>query len=312
MPRTAKKTTRNSLYGRSRYLAPVAGALPTEPLAAEEERELALAAIAGCARSRDRLVTAHLPLAAKAAWRYKGCGVGEADLFQAGATGLALAADRFDPDHGARFATFATYYVRNEVSMLVYEIGDAVSLPTTAPLRTLFHHLPDLERAALRRDPSLAGHDLDAAIAVLAKTRATDVSFLRGLRSSLPPASLDVPPLGADGGDERVTRLAGPGDSPEEALSRAQEGARRKRLLKDALAALPGRLRGVLEARDLRGETLEMIACREGVSRERVRQLQVRALQLVERHVRAAASLEAHACELAALACQSSGARGRA
>ena len=228
-----------------------------------------------------RLVTSHLRLAAKIALQHRRYGLPIADLVSEANVGLMLAVKRFDPEKGFRLATYATWWIKASVQEYILRSWSLVKLGTTAAQKKLFFNLRKLKsRLGVPEDGDLRADQLKQ-IAGSLHVREGDVLEMDGrLRGDI---SLNAP-LGADSqGDQWQDRLVDPSPDPESLLLEASEREREKTALSDALAALSPREHSIIKARylDEPHKTLDDIASRFGVSRERIRQIEQRALQRI-------------------------------
>ncbi|MBH5397530.1 RNA polymerase sigma factor RpoH [Bradyrhizobium sp. CNPSo 4010] len=226
-----------------------------------------------------RLVTSHLRLAAKIALRYRRYGLAIADLISEANVGLMLAVKRFDPEKGFRLATYASWWMKASVQEYILRSWSLVKLGTTAAQKKLFFNLRKLKnRLGVAEDSDLRTDQLTY-IASHLDVREADVVEMNGrLRGDI---SLNVPLSVETEGDEWQDRLVDPSPDPESLLLEAADRKRTKAALADALAALSPRERSIVEARylDEPHQTLDALAVKFGISRERVRQIEQRALQ---------------------------------
>lgn len=241
-------------------------------LSPERERDLARAARANDPAAARKLTLLHLRYVVSIAADYRGYGLPMEDLIQEGNIGLLRAVKRFDPDAGVRLMTYAAYWIRSEIHAFVMRNLRLLRAVTTRARRTLFFKLRSFQHnaggmtAAERRE---AARVLDVP---LNDVEDMDRFFNGG------EVSFDRP-LG-DGGHACADILPGGEADPLDALESEDEAERRRAALGEALGRLDERARGVVAGRFL-GEsklTLKTLAERYGVSIERVRQIEQRAL----------------------------------
>jgi RNA polymerase sigma-32 factor len=244
------------------------------------EREIALAR-----RWRDRrdqaalqeLVSSHLRLVVSQARKYRGYGLSFGDLLQEGNLGLMEAASRFDPDRGFRLATYAVWWIRAALSDYVLRNWSIVRLGTTSADKTLFFKLRGLRA---RAELAQGGLDYDAR-RQMADALGTDVASLERMEMRLARVdpSLDAP-AAKDDSSSRQERLVDDRPSPETIVMERHDSTHRARWLRRALECLPRREAMILRERHQRedGATLDELGRRLGISKERVRQLEQRAL----------------------------------
>jgi RNA polymerase sigma-32 factor len=226
-----------------------------------------------------RLVTSHLRLAAKLALRYRGYGLPVADLISEANVGLMQAVKRFEPEKGVRLATYAMWWIKATVHEYILRSWSLVKIGTTAAQKKLFFNLRRLKnRISAGEDVDLSPEQAEYIAAEL-KVAPREVVEMNGrIRGD---TSLNRPMTGEDGSEEMQACLVDPAPDPESRLAESEERHRLSSALNDALALLNPRERHIVGARFLaeRPETLEELAAIFGVSRERVRQIEVRALQ---------------------------------
>jgi RNA polymerase sigma-32 factor len=251
-----------------------------ELLDADTERELALAW-----RDRrdpdaaDRLVGSHLRLVVKIAKGFLGYGIPLGDLVAAGNVGLMQALDRFDPDRGFRLSTYAMWWVRASIQEFVLHGWSLVKVGTTAEQKKLFFNLRWLKaRHRHISDGDLSPETVRAIAHALGVSETEVVEMNR--RLSGPDQSLNAT-LGADSEDEWQDLLVDETPDHESMIGAAEELRERRRMMHAAMADLTVREREILEARRLREEPLTLgdLSIRLGISRERVRQIEVRAFE---------------------------------
>ncbi|MGY8705472.1 RNA polymerase sigma factor RpoH [Bradyrhizobium sp. 18BD] len=226
-----------------------------------------------------RLVTSHLRLAAKIAMRYRGYGLPVADLISEANVGLMVAVRKFDPDKGFRLATYAVWWIKATVQEYVLRSWSLVRLGTTPAQKKLFFNLRKLKaRLGAGEDGDLSSSQAEEIAAHLSVER-RDVYEMNGrLRGDL---SLNVPVTDDGSSEEMIDLLADGSGDPETTLADVQERERRREALGRGLVALPDRERRIVAARFMAedAKTLDELAAEFGISRERVRQLEQRALE---------------------------------
>jgi len=243
-------------------------------------------------RALDKLIGSHLRLVFKMARGYQGYGLPLSDLIAEGNVGVMQAAQKFDPDKGFRFATYASWWIRAAIQEYVLHNWSLVKIGTTAAQKKLFFSLRRLKAQLQDAENGTFGGDLSPeAVESIATTldvsQADVVEMNRRLGTD---RSLNAT-LAEDGDSEWLDLLADEGPDQEAILAGAQERKRRQQFLKLGLGVLDDRERQILVARRLRDEplTLEELSQHFHVSRERVRQLEVRAFEKVQKAVMAQA-----------------------
>jgi RNA polymerase sigma-32 factor len=259
-------------------------------LSTERERELARAwSERGEQEAVRQLVGSHLRLVIKIARGFAGYGLPLADLIAEGNVGLMQAADRFDPERGFRFATYAMWWIRAAIQEYILHNWSLVKIGTTAAQKKLFFNL----RRIKGRMQELEQGDLPpAALREIATELDVPENEVREMNRRLAAAdsSLNVN-IGEDGEHEWIELLADERPSQEAAVGEAAELEIRRRLLSQAMAVLNDRERHILLERRLKDDpsTLEELSSRYSVSRERIRQIEVRAFEKLRRAVLCAA-----------------------
>jgi RNA polymerase sigma-32 factor len=237
-----------------------------------------------------QLVTSHLRLVAKIAMGYRGYGLPIGEVISEGNVGLMQAVKKFDPDKGFRLATYAMWWIRASIQEYILRSWSLVKMGTTAAQKKLFFNL----RKAKSEISALQEGDLrpDQVSQIATKLGVLDeevVSMNRRLSGG--DASLNSP-LRSDSESEWQDWLADE-DTPsqESVVADAQEKNIRMSLLEEAMTELSDRERHILTERRLKDEptTLEELASQYGVSRERVRQIEVRAFEKLQKSMKAAA-----------------------
>ena len=235
-----------------------------------------------------RLVTSHLRLVAKIAMGYRGYGLPVSEIVSEGNVGLMQAVKRFDPDRGFRLATYAMWWIRASIQEYVLRSWSMVKMGTTAAQKKLFFNL----RKAKNNIGAIEEGDLTpehlATLSDQLGVTATEVTDMNR-RLSGGDASLNAP-LRSDGESEWQDWLADDTADQETRLAEREEMGDRHALLVGAMKDLTDRERDIIQARRLQDEpaTLEELSQKYGVSRERVRQIEVRAFEKLQRGMKAA------------------------
>jgi RNA polymerase sigma-32 factor len=236
------------------------------------------------------LVTSHLRLVAKIAMGYRGYGLPLAELISEGNVGLMQAVKRFDPDKGFRLATYAMWWIRAAIQEYILHSWSLVKMGTTAAQKKLFFNLRRLKGQLQAIDDGDLPPETVAEIARrLAVPEQDVVSMNRRLAS--PDHSLNAP-LQIDGDGEWQDWLVDESDNQEETLGDREELESRRALLSQAMEGLTERERHILVERRLseNPKTLEDLSQEYGISRERVRQIEVRAFEKLQKSVKNAAA----------------------
>ena len=233
----------------------------------------------GDKRARDRLIEAFSPMAGAMAKRFSaGLQSAEPDLVQQANIGLMKAADRFDPDRGLRFSTYAVWWVRAEIQDYKFANMSIVRRPNSAGFRKAIGKLTRLDDA-MSGDPGISRAEADRRVAT---TLGVSVQRLNDLRQQVSGAdvSLNVPAFGDDG-EERMALLVDPASTQLPGAMHSLDIERLRDVLVEAIGALPDRERQIIMATQLQDPpaTLEGIGNRFGISNERVRQLRERAFE---------------------------------
>jgi RNA polymerase sigma-32 factor len=236
------------------------------------------------------LVTSHLRLVAKIAMGYRGYGLPIGEVISEGNVGLMQAVKKFEPDKGFRLATYAMWWIRAAIQEYILRSWSLVKMGTTAAQKKLFFNLRRLkgEMAALE-DGDLKPDQVKTIAHKLAVTDDEVIQMNRRLSGG--DASLNAP-VAADGESEWQDWLADDGAvSQETTLAEGEEFSQRMALLQAAMATLSDRERHIITERRLKDEpaTLEALSEDYGVSRERVRQIEVRAFEKLQKAMTQAA-----------------------
>jgi len=269
--------------GLSRYLDEIRKFPMLEPA---EEFTLAKSwRDAGDREAAHRLVTSHLRLVAKIAMGYRGYGLPIGEVVSEGNVGLMQAVKRFDPDKGFRLATYAMWWIKAAIQEYILRSWSLVKMGTTANQKKLFFNL----RKAKGRISALDEGDLkpDQVKHIATRLGVPEQDVIDMNRRLSGDTSLNAP-LREEGEGEWQDWLVDNSPSQETVLAREEEGQNRLSALRDALGVLNPRERRIFEARRLADDpiTLEDLSGEFGVSRERVRQIEVRAFEKVQEAVK--------------------------
>jgi RNA polymerase sigma-32 factor len=238
----------------------------------------------------DKLLGSHLRLVVKLARGASGYGLPLADLVAEGNVGLMQAADRFDPDMGNRFSTYASWWIRAAIKRYVMHNAHIVRLGTTAAQKKLFFNLRRLKARHGDIGSGAISQPVAEMIAEELGIPLAEVTEMDG-RMSQPDRSLNAPST-VDSDLTYQDALLDDAPDPEEIVIDADEMARRKARLPEAMARLSERERDILTQRHLTEErpTLEALSHKYGVSRERIRQIENMALDKFKRAMLAPAA----------------------
>lgn len=228
-----------------------------------------------------RVVTAHMRLVISMASKFRKFGLPINDLIQEGHVGLLEAAARFEPDRGVRFSTYATWWIRASIQDYILRNWSIVRGGTSSAQKALFFGLRRLRSRLARQFPGAPDSMIFDEIATVVGVPAADVALMDA-RLAAPDQSLNAPVGESDGtSSERMDLLASGSPLQDQTVGAAIDGARRNLWLNDALNVLTPRERVIIRLRrlDENGATLEVLGKRLGVSKERVRQIENRALE---------------------------------
>ena len=286
------QTTRQSVDGRKHYFNEMRRYRMLEP---EEENVLAARwRERGDSAAAQQLMASHLRLVAKVAMRYRWYGLPIEDLISEGSIGLIRAVNRFDPGRGVRLSTYARWWIRASIQDYILRSWSLVKMGTTANQKRLFFNLGrEKSRISALQDGDLYADQVAAIANGLGVAEREVVEINRRLAGDV---SLNEP-LNDDGDDgERQDRLIDENCDQEERVAMKQDREMQKRALVAGLAVLDERERQIFEARRLVKPPLrlEELAQKFRISRERVRQIEVRAFQRVQRATRAEMASCAH------------------
>ena len=270
--------------GLSRYLEEIRRFPMLEP---QEEYMLAKSwREHGDRDAAHKLVTSHLRLVAKIAMGYRGYGLPISEVISEGNVGLMHAVKRFEPEKGFRLATYAMWWIKAAIQEYILRSWSLVKMGTTANQKKLFFNL----RKAKSKISALGEGDLrpDQVKIIAKRLGVTEKDVVDMNRRLAGDASLNAPIRDDGESGEWQDWLADESTGQDEILAASEEFENRRKALGDALSVLNARERRIFEARRLAEEpiTLETLAEEFGVSRERVRQIEVRAFEKVQKAVK--------------------------
>ena len=238
-----------------------------------------------------KLVTSHLRLVAKIASGYRGYGLPVAELISEGNIGLMTAVKKFEPDKGFRLSTYAMWWIKASIQEFVLRSWSLVKMGTSAAQKRLFFNLKKMKKRLERVDDAaqltpqeirIIAHELD-----VSEQEVVDMDQRMGAHDQHLNAR-----VGHDGDNEWMDMLADPEENQEVRLGDAQEYREKKDLMAEALESLNPRERDIIVQRRLTEDpiTLEDLSHRYNISRERVRQIEARALDKMTQYVMNAAN----------------------
>jgi len=234
----------------------------------------------------QKLITSHLRLVAKIAMGYRGYGLPISEVISEGNVGLMQAVKRFEPDKGFRLATYAMWWIRASIQEYVLRSWSLVKIGTTAAQKRLFFNLRKIKGQIAALDDGALHPDQIKQIATTLKVSEDDVVSMNQRLTG--DASLNAPMKSDEGASQWQDWLVDEEPDQETALGDAQEYDERMTLLKNAMGVLNEREQEIFKSRRLREPalTLEELAQKFEVSRERIRQIEVRAFEKVQIEVK--------------------------
>jgi len=240
----------------------------------------------GDREAAHKLVTSHLRLVAKIAMGYRGYGLPISEVISEGNVGLMQAVKRFEPEKGFRLATYAMWWIKASIQEYILRSWSLVKMGTTANQKKLFFNL----RKAKSKISALGEGDLrpEQVQSIAKRLGVTEKDVIDMNRRLSGDASLNAPIRDEGDSGEWQDWLADESAGQEEVLAEHEELDNRRQALTHALSVLNERERRIFEARRLADDpvTLEELAEEFGVSRERVRQIEVRAFEKVQKAVK--------------------------
>lgn len=299
-PRAAKAAAGRSAAGAEALPMPEDGLraymqrIKAFPMLTLEEEQALTRAVAhdDDQQAAHRLITSHLRLVLKIAMKYRRYGLPMADIIAEGNIGLIKAVNKFEPERGFRLSTYAMWWIKASVNEYILNSWSLVKIGTVSTQKRIFYNLRKLKAQLGAYDEALLTDEQATQIAQTLDVRKDDVHAMNG-RLMARDGSLNTP-MGEDGDAERVDLLVDDAPSQEETLSARQESNRSVSLVRQALEALNDRERYIITQRRLIDDpqTLEALGDHFSLSRERVRQIEARAMQKIEARVRDLVALE--------------------
>lgn len=261
-------------------------------LEAQEESALANRWLeTGDSEAANKILISHLRLVPNVARGYRGYGLPLSELISEGNVGLMQAAKRFDPKKGARFSTYAVWWIKASIQEYILRSWSLVRIGTTSAQRTLFFKLRQTKnRIAALQEGDIGPDDVKRIAELLGVGERDVVEMDQRIEGDM---SLNASVRDDGQPDEWQDRLIDERPTQEEALTENDELEHRRGVLREALRTLSDRERYVLEMRRLTDEplSLEVLSLELGVSRERVRQIEARAFEKICRTARKVRSL---------------------
>lgn len=257
----------------------------------EKQEELMLAfrlRDSGDVDAAHKLVTSHLRLVAKIAMGYRGYGLPVADLVSEGSIGLMKAVKKFDPDRGFRLSTYAIWWIKASITEYVLKSWSMVKMGTVSSQKKLFFSLRRTKnKLQIFDNGELSGEQSKQLAETLNATEKEVQHMNRRMHSR--DFSLNTPLSQVEEGTEFQDTLVDERPSPEALVGESEEFSFRSEMLMRAMEDLPEREKHILIERRLKDDpvTLEQLGDQYGISRERIRQLEVRAFEKVQKAMQA-------------------------
>lgn len=274
--------------GLRRYLQEIARFPILEP---KEELELSRRWINhGDISAAHRLVTSHLRLVAKIAFKYRGYGLPVGDLIAEGNIGMMQAIKRFDPEKGFRLSTYAIWWIRAAIQEYILRSWSLVKIGSSATQKRLFFNLRKLKKKIGAENERGLSYEQTNDIARILDVSTQEVTDM-DQRMTVSDVYLNTPVSG-ENDDEKINYLVEPSESHETLLADRQERQNMHALLKKGLSTLSDRERDIIERRRLKDDpdTLEDLSKSYNISRERVRQIEVRAFEKLQKAITSASA----------------------
>ena len=257
----------------------------------EREQEFMLACRlrdTGDVDAAHQLVTSHLRLVAKIAMGYRGYGLPVADLVSEGSIGLMKAVKKFDPDRGFRLSTYAIWWIKASITEYVLKSWSMVKMGTVSSQKKLFFSLRRMKNQLQIIDNGELNGEQTLQLAESLNATEQEVQHMNR-RLHARDFSLNTPLSHVEGGTEFQDTLVDDRPTPEALVGETEEFSYRSEMLARAMDDLPEREKNILIERRLKDDpiTLEQLGDQYGISRERVRQLEVRAFEKVQKAMQA-------------------------
>ena len=239
----------------------------------------------GDTEAAHKLVTSHLRLVAKIAMGYRGYGLPVTDLISEGNVGIMQAVKKFDPEKGFRLATYAMWWIRAQIQEYVLHSWSLVKIGTTAAQKKLFFNLKKLKNQLSSIDSGDLSPENAREIATRLNVKEAEVLDMNN-RLFSGDQSLNVR-IGEEGEAEWQDMLVDSNDTQDKILEKSNEFSFRKKIFEKALNVLNEREREILSLRKLRDKPikLEELSKRYKISRERVRQIEEKAFEKVQKQI---------------------------
>ncbi|WP_150523166.1 RNA polymerase factor sigma-32 [Roseibium sediminis] len=232
-------------------------------------------------KALEQLSLSHTRLVISVASRFRNFGLPLGDLIQEGHVGLLEAAARFEPEREVRFSTYATWWIRASIQDYILRNWSIVRGGTSSTQKALFFNLRRLRAKLSGSGQNLADHEVHRKIAEAIGVKIDDVATMNA-RLSGPDTSLNAPMIDTDGSSaDRQDFLVSDSPLPDEIVTESIDGERRRKWLRSALRVLNDRELKIVKERRLsdEGATLESLGQTLGISKERVRQIENRAME---------------------------------
>ncbi|MBO0664114.1 RNA polymerase factor sigma-32 [Jiella sp. MQZ9-1] len=260
----------------------IRAAMAAPYLQREEEYELAVRwKEQGDQEALHKITSAHMRLVISMASKFRHFGLPMSDLIQEGHVGLLEAAARFEPEREVRFSTYATWWIRASIQDYILRNWSIVRGGTSSAQKALFFNLRRLRARLSQGSESLSSTDMYREIATALKVSEGDVALMDS-RLSGPDSSLNAPLIEDESGSaDRQDFLVSDAPLPDDIVSSSIDDERRVTWLNSALGVLSERELKIIRERRLQddGATLEALGLKLGISKERVRQIETRALE---------------------------------